>query len=111
MSPARVAFGTRLFVLGLLLAHSSFPGHAQQPNTQSESQIAEQDRAQPRHREQWFMHGRLIPGESGAALRYRAHGQKIQLRSEQTSRMNAGIAAASTTAIGIWTALGYGGGG
>ena len=106
MSPARVAFGTRLFVLGLLLAHSSFPGHAQQPNTQSESQIAEQDRDQPRHREQWFMHGRLIPGESGAALRYRAHGQKIQLRSEQTSRMNAGIAAASTTAIGIWTALG-----
>ena len=52
------------------------------------------------------MHGRLIPGESAAALRYRAHAQKMQLRAEQAARMNTAIAAATTTAIGIWTPLG-----
>src|SRR5438094_135320 len=97
MSPA-LAFGIRIFLL-LPLAFSGVLALAQ-------GTTAETDRDQPRQREQWFMHGRLIPGESAAALRYRAHAQKMQLRAEQAARMNTAIAAATTTAIGIWTPLG-----
>src|SRR5438477_4697775 len=79
MSPA-LAFGIRIFLL-LPLAFSGVLALAQ-------GTTAETDRDQPRQREQWFMHGRLIPGESAAALRYRAHAQKMQLRAEQAARMN-----------------------
>src|SRR3989449_7452242 len=106
MSPARVAFGIRLVALFFALVICCFPALAQGTKIRSESGIAETDRDQPRQREQWFMHGRLIPGESAAALRYRAHAQKMQLRAEQAARMNTAIAAATTTAIGIWTPLG-----
>src|SRR2546430_14378598 len=97
MSPA-LAFGIRIFLL-LPLAFSGVLALAQ-------GTTVETDRDQPRQREQWFMHGRLIPGESAAALRYRAHAQKMQLRAEQAARMNTAIAAATTAAIGIWTPLG-----
>jgi len=106
MSPARVAFGIRLVALFFALVICCFPALAQGTKIRSESGIAETDRDQPRQREQWFMHGRLIPGESAAALRYRAHAQKMQLRAEQAARMNTAITAATTTAIGIWTPLG-----
>src|SRR5216117_44678 len=97
MSPA-LAFGIRIFLL-LPLAFSGVLALAQ-------GTTVETDRDQPRQREQWFMHGRLIPGESAAALRYRAHAQKMQLRAEQAARMNTAITAATTTAIGISTPLG-----
>src|SRR6266404_2859482 len=97
MSPA-LAFGIRIFLL-LPLAFSGVLALAQ-------GTTAETDHDRPRQREQWFMHGRLIPGESAAALRYRAHAQKMQLRAEQAARMNTAITAATTTAIGIWTPLG-----
>src|SRR5438094_3842652 len=96
MSPA-LAFGIRIFLL-LPLAFSGVLALAQ-------GTTVETDRDQPRQREQWFMHGRLIPGESAAALRYRAHGQKMQLRAEQAARMNTAITAATTTTIGIWTPI------
>src|SRR6266568_3526683 len=102
MSPARVAFGIRLVALVICC----FPALGQGTKIRPESGIVETDRDQPRQREQWFMHGRLIPGESAAALRYRAHAQKMQLRAEQAARMNTAITAATTTAIGIWTPLG-----
>lgn len=35
---------------------------------------------QARQRELWFRHGRVLPGQTSAALRYRAHSQKLQLR-------------------------------
>src|SRR5207248_10182569 len=98
MSPA-LAFGIRIFLL-LPLAFSGVLALAQ-------GTTAETDRDRPRQREQWFMHGRLIPGESAAALRYRAHAQKMQLRAEQAARMNTAITAATTTAIGIWTPLAW----
>src|SRR6184192_1237746 len=97
MSPA-LAFGIRIFLL-LPLAFSGVLAIAQ-------GTTAETDRDQPRQREQWFMHGRLIPGESAAALRYRAHAQKMQLRAEQAARMNTAITAATTTGIGIGSPLG-----
>jgi hypothetical protein len=106
MSPARVAFGIRLVILVFFLVVFSFSALGQGTKIRAESEIAETDRDQPRQREQWFMHGRRIPGESAAALRYRAHGQKMQLRAEQSARINTAITAATTTAIGIWTPLG-----
>src|SRR2546425_87739 len=106
MSPTRRAFVAPPLLLSILIAVFSCPALAQGTKIRSESGIAETDRDQPRQREQWFMHGRLIPGESAAALRYRAHAQKMQLRAEQAARMNTAIAAATTTAIGIWTPLG-----
>src|SRR2546429_1813324 len=105
MSPA-LAFGIRLVALFFALVIYCFPALAQGTKIRSESGIAETDRDQPRQREQWFMHGRLIPGESAAALRYRAHAQKMQLRAEQAARMNTAGMTATTTAIGIWTPLG-----
>src|SRR2546427_6547068 len=106
MSPARVAFGIRLVALFFALVICCFPALAQGTKIRPESGIVETDRDQPRQREQWFMHGRLIPGESAAALRYQAHAQRMQLRAEQAARMNTAIAAATATAIGIWTPLG-----
>jgi large repetitive protein len=106
MSPVRVAFGIRLVVFSFFLVIWCFPALGQGTKIRPESEVAETDRDQPRQREQWFMHGRLIPGESAAALRYRAHRQKMQLRAEQAARMNTAITTASTTAIGIWTPLG-----
>ena len=69
MSPARVAFGIRLVALFFALVICCFPALGQGTKIRPESGIAETDRDQPRQREQWFMHGRLIPGESAAALR------------------------------------------
>ena len=61
--------------------------------------------SQSRQREQWFRHGRMLPGHSAAALRYRAQHQKLQLR---------GLHAAATHTAGlprvasgtVWTPLG-----
>src|SRR5438552_16760741 len=92
MSPA-LAFGIRIFLL-LPLAFSGVLALAQ-------GTTVETDRDQPRQREQWFMHGRLIPGESAAALRYRAHGVKMQLRAEHEARMSRAITVATHNATSI----------
>src|SRR5205823_12972405 len=93
-----LAYGTHI-LLRLPLSCPEAPALAQ-------AITVETDRDQPRQRQQWFMHGRLIPGESAAALRYRAPAHKMQLRAEQAARMNTAITPATTTAIGIWTPLG-----
>ena len=54
--------------------------------------IADQDRDQPQARDQWFMRGRLIPGELAAVLRYRAHQQKMQARAARlAAALSAGL--------------------
>src|ERR1700686_2058403 len=45
-----------------------------------------EDTAQARKRELWFQHGRVMPKESAAALRYRAHRQKLQLRALRSAK-------------------------
>ncbi|MGH9503971.1 MAG: hypothetical protein ACRD20_14060 [Terriglobales bacterium] len=59
-------------------------------------------------RELWFRHGREIPGQPAAALRYRAHRQKLQLRALRGAAAQvAGVTAAPRIASGTnWTALG-----
>jgi hypothetical protein len=66
--------------------------------------VMDQDRDHPNQREQWFMHGRMIPGQSAAALRYRAHLQKMQLRAAAVQRLNAFSQPFAGTAG--WKALG-----
>ena len=62
---------------------------------------------QSRQREQWFFHGRMLPGHSAAALRYRAQRQKLQLRAFRAAPHAAGPAATPRVAAGtVWTPLG-----
>src|SRR5712692_10113246 len=70
--------------------------------------IQDQDRDQPKQREQWFMHGRTFPGQSAAALRYRAHLQKMLLRAARAAAArNAGTnALPQASAIKLWAPLG-----
>src|SRR5438874_503989 len=58
--------------------------------------VADMDRDQPALRDRWFMRGRTIPGQATAALRYRAHLQKMQMRAARMSALqNEGLAAFS----------------
>src|SRR5712691_1892482 len=61
--------------------------------------IQDQDRDQPTRREQWFMHGRTIPGQSAAALRYRAHLQKMLLRAARAAAAQSAGTNAGTDAL------------
>src|SRR5437870_11565510 len=83
---------------------------AQGAKIKSESDpIADTDRDQPTQREQWFMRGRTIPGQATAALRYRAHLQKMQMRAAQmAASQNQGLTEFSQgfTAPAGWTPLG-----
>jgi hypothetical protein len=65
-------------------------------------------RDQPLKRELWFLHGRVIPGQSSAALRYRAHRQKMQLRAMRAanSRVARTNALPHATSATTWTPLG-----
>ncbi len=59
-------------------------------------------------REQWFGHGRVIPGRASAALRYRAQQQKIALRALHAGApRSAAIIGLPRVAPGtVWTPLG-----
>ena len=60
-----------------------------------------------RQRGLWSEHGRTIPGHSAAALRYRAHQQKMQLRTLRALPRASGATALPRIAVGtIWTPLG-----
>ncbi len=62
----------------------------------------------PLKRELWFRHGRILPGQSPAALRYRAHRQKMQLRTMRAadSRVAGTNALPHATSATTWTPLG-----
>src|SRR2546430_417698 len=83
---------------------------AQGAKIKSESDpIADTDRDRPTQREQWFMRGRTIPGQATAALRYRAHLQKMQMRAAQlAASQSQGLATFSQgfAAPTDWTPLG-----
>jgi hypothetical protein len=62
---------------------------------------------QQRGREQWFGHGRVVPGQAAAALRYRAHRQKLELRAFHAAPRLTGMSALPRAAPGtVWTPLG-----
>src|SRR5713226_4341850 len=63
---------------------------------------------QPRQGELWFGHGCVIPGQATAALRYRAHRQKLELRALHAAAPHvAGTNAFPRVAPGtVWRPLG-----
>jgi hypothetical protein len=63
---------------------------------------------QAHRRELWFSHGRVIPGQSAAALRYQAHRQKMGLRNSQAAAPRlSGTNVAPRVAVGtVWKPLG-----
>ncbi|MGA9800976.1 MAG: hypothetical protein WBQ68_18310 [Terriglobales bacterium] len=64
--------------------------------------------SQSLRRELWFEHGRVVPGQASAGLRYRAHRQKLALRASQAAAPRLpGINALPRVAVGtVWTPLG-----
>lgn len=64
-------------------------------------------REQRTRREQWFLHGRTVPGEPTAALRYRAHLQKMRMRAARLAQsQDTRLAATQSLSGNAWTALG-----
>jgi hypothetical protein len=55
-------------------------------------------RSQTQH-EQWFLRGRLVPGQSAAALRREAHQQKLRMRTMRAAN-------APSVSTSAWTSLG-----
>jgi hypothetical protein len=70
--------------------------------------IEDKDADHPQLRALWFQRGRSIPGESAAALRYRAHLQKMQMRAARIAAQQAGLTAlgAALTPSSGWAAIG-----
>jgi hypothetical protein len=88
----------------LVLAFMAGSGlFAQEIQPHSQAEVA--GREQRALREQWFLRGRSSPGQPGAAQRYRAYLQKMQMRAARLSASKrAGNPAASSSVI--WSALG-----
>lgn len=90
-------------VLLFLLVFVSGFAAAQGSKMASPIEDAAQDN--PRARDSWFMKGRTAPaGHSAAALRYRAHQQKLQLRALRPQKFAAGLMSSSPTAT--WSSVG-----
>lgn len=67
----------------------------------------EKDLDRPDLREQWFANGRTAPpGESRAALRLRAHQQKLAMRAQREAAAEASGAEPAATSSAGWTSLG-----
>lgn len=70
--------------------------------------IANEDADHPVQRDLWFYRGRLLPGQSSAALRYRANLQKMQMRAARIAaarRLSQGSQSVSVSS-GTWLPLG-----
>jgi hypothetical protein len=59
-------------------------------------------------RDEWFLRGRLLPGESSAALRYRAHLQTMQMRLARAAALakSKDLARPGAPPATTWTSLG-----
>ncbi len=90
----------------LLFAIASTPALAQGSKVSPyRDSIAENDRDREDLREQYFRKGREVKGQSAAALRLRAHQQKLALRARQFAAFSAkGLGPAAATAT--WVPLG-----
>ena len=62
-----------------------------------------ESREQALKRQQWFLRGRVVPGESAAVLRYRAYREKLRLRKQSR---NHGHQEAEIQASKVWSPLG-----
>jgi len=69
--------------------------------------IEEKDKDRPDRRAEWNQRGRIAPpGQSAAALRLRAHRQKMAMRAAREAAAKAGAAGANAPAVTSWVGLG-----
>src|SRR6266550_5410791 len=99
----RCAATSCFLILGTVLAVSQGTRASAQ-----HGRVDEPDKDQPERRAQWFMHGRVVPEESAALLRQRAHQQKMRLRGMRAARdanidLSSGLQADATSG---WKSLG-----
>ena len=80
-------------------------GFAQHKEPASPSPVSGSRDDLAQRRESWFAHGREIPGEQAAALRYRAHIQKMRLRAMRAAEAKAGVLSRAPSNV-KWTPLG-----
>jgi hypothetical protein len=95
------------YVLLVLLVPSLYKSAAAQGSKMNSptAPIEDADQDNPMARDAWFMKGRTAPpGQSAAALRYRAHQQKMQLRALRAQKYAAGTIGPSPTAT--WISVG-----
>jgi len=91
----------RIFVPWLLLSGCLLSAQSR-PDLPA-AQSATEQREQSGRREQWFLRGRILPGESAAVMRYRAYQEKMRLR-EQSRKRNWGKTGLQATQV--WSPLG-----
>lgn len=100
-----VTASTRLWfavpLLGLLL---SCYVAAQTRSSPAVSLSPVESQQQTLKRDQWFLHGRVLPGGSAATLRYRAYQEKLRLREQ--SRKQSHNLKANTQSEKTWSPLG-----
>ncbi len=89
--------------LGFLFVGHLAVGQASKVTSDSDP-ITERNRDHPKEREEWFMRGRRVPGQSAASLRYKAHQQKLQMRTRNASRRSS--ASPASTINSAWMPLG-----
>src|ERR1700694_5478708 len=99
-----------MFLLCLLLAPSLFPSSAFAQGSKRKSEydpVQEADQDSPDKRAEWNMRGREVPkGESAAALRLRAHQQKMAMRAQREAAAKAPRAQVGAPPAAGWVALG-----
>jgi hypothetical protein len=98
-------------ILFLLLASFLLPSNAFAQGSKRKSlydPIEEKDKDRPDKRSEWLMRGRVAPkGQSAAALRLRAHQQKMAMRAaRQAVAAKAGRSTTAATAAVGWVPLG-----
>ena len=94
-----------LFILFLSFLSSAFGQGSKVKSAYDLGEEKDQDR--PDLREQWFASGRTAPpGESRAALRLRAHQQKMAMRAQREAAAAASGAEPAATGSAGWTGLG-----
>jgi hypothetical protein len=99
----------RVLLVPLLLIFGNPALYGQGAKMQSPyDPISQEDADHPIQRDLWFYHGRVIPGQSSAALRYRANLQKMQMRAARiAAARNSGSASPLLSTPGTgWTPLG-----
>jgi hypothetical protein len=111
LSSSNLSISLSMFILCLLLAPALFPPSAFAQGSKRMSQydpVQEADQDRPDKRAEWNMRGREAPkGESAAALRLRAHQQKMAMRAQrEAAAAKDPRAQADAPAKAGWVALG-----
>ena len=102
ISPSLRSISVLSFALFCLIA--SHAQGAKKSPAANPSSDADADHIQ--QRSAWFLHGRVIPGKSSAALRHRAYQAKMQARAARSARSRTFSMSSYGPSSATWTPLG-----